>query len=152
MILAIISALIGIALIYLEFFMPGAIFGAIGALFILSSIVVFGMTAVPFYSFFIFLICLVCLVFITLRSGLNRTKKVISLKGDQAGYVASSFDVTLIGKQGIVLSDLKPSGHIQIDQNSYQAVSESLYINKGTPIIVTGGRGSYLIVKESSLS
>ena len=140
-------ALIGLILIYLEFFIPGAILGAVGILFLISSLVMVGMSLSLTY-FGVFFFVLVALVIFTLKLGLNRTKKIISLRGDQAGYVASSFDQTLIGKKGVVLSDLKPSGHIQIDNTPYQAISESLYIIKGTSIVVVGGRGSYLIVKE----
>lgn len=144
-------ALIGLILIYLEFFIPGAILGAVGILFLVSSLIMLGMSPLPLTYFFVFLVVLGALVVLTLKLGLNRTKKVISLRGDQAGFVASSFEHTLIGKTGIVLSDLKPSGHIQIENTPYQAISESLYIVKGTSIVVVGGRGSYLIVKEVSL-
>lgn len=144
-------ALIGLILIYLEFFIPGAILGAVGILFLISSLIMVGMSPLSLTYFFVFLVVLGALVVFTLKLGLNRTKKVISLRSDQEGFVASSFEHTLIGKRGIVLSDLKPSGHIQIDNTPYQAISESLYIVKGTSIVVVGGRGSYLIVKEVSL-
>jgi membrane-bound serine protease (ClpP class) len=151
MITVIITAFIGLCLICLEFFVPGAIIGGLGALFILCSLVLFGMMTTHIYYFILFLALLIVLITFVIKIGLNRTKKVISLHGDQAGFVASSFEKSLIGKEGIVLSDLKPSGHIQIDHESYQAVSESLYIKQGTHILVIGGRGSYLIVKEVSL-
>ena len=148
MIMAIIAAFIGLCLICLEFFMPGAIIGGIGAIFLLCSLVVFGMSTPNLYYFILFLAALIILIILTIKLGLSRTKKIISLHGDQSGFVASSFNQSLIGKKGIVLSDLKPSGHIQVDNDSYQALSESVYIKQGTSIVVIGGRGSYLIVKE----
>lgn len=144
-------ALLGLCLIYLEFFMPGMIIGTIGAFLILSSILLLGMGDLPLPYFILFLTILLILIIVTLKMGFSKTKKTIRLSSDQSGFVASSFDQTLIGKKGIVLSDLKPSGHIQIQNDSFQAISESLYIPKGTPIIVIGGRGSYLIVKETNL-
>ena len=57
-------------------------------------------------------------------------------------------DKDLVGKEGVVSSDLKPSGHILVEDNYYQAVSKTGYIEKGRNIKVIGGQGARLICKE----
>lgn len=78
----------------------------------------------------------------------SRNKNSLYLDESQEGFVASSFEKTLIGLEAIAHSDLKPSGHISIGEAHHQAVSEGEYISKGTKLTISGGRGAYLIVKE----
>jgi membrane-bound ClpP family serine protease len=54
----------------------------------------------------------------------------------------------MIGEVGVVVSNLKPSGHIKIHNRRYQAVSQSGYVEAETEVEVIGGRGAYLIVRE----
>ena len=68
---------------------------------------------------------------------------------DQEGYVAASFDQSLIGKEGVVSTELKPAGHILVDGQLYQALSETGFIGKGDHVHVVGGKGAHLIVRTS---
>lgn len=80
---------------------------------------------------------------------LSRRSKLFNrfvLKGEQEGFRAVEFNAELIGKTGICLTDLKPSGHVLVEGEDRQALSESGYLTKDTEIIVTGGRGAYLTV------
>lgn len=70
------------------------------------------------------------------------------LDSAQEGYVASSFEKELVGKQGEALSDLKPAGHILIEGKRHQALSKMGYLVKGTKIEIIGGQGAHLIVKK----
>lgn len=51
-------------------------------------------------------------------------------------------------EEGIVETDLKPSGYISINKVKYQAVSNGIYIKKGQKIKVIANRGDTLIVTE----
>ncbi len=77
---------------------------------------------------------------------LRRSRLV--LEKDQEGYVASSFEAQMIGKTGTVMTELKPAGHILVEGQPYQALSEAGFLSKGDPIEVIGGRGAYLIVRK----
>lgn len=144
--------ILGLFLVLLEFYIPGAIMGILGALLILTSIIIFGMADHSGLEivFFVLGVC-VGLVFVVRfaiwRIYSKRKENTIYLEKDQEGYFASSYDQSVIGKEGKVLADLKLSGHIIIDGKEYQALSEAGYIPKGKEIIVIGGRGAYLIVK-----
>lgn len=52
----------------------------------------------------------------------------------------------IIGRQGIVLTDLKPSGHIDLNGIEYAAYSADGHLPVGTAVTVTGHKISKLIV------
>lgn len=151
MLTAILLLMIGLLSILVEFFLPGAIFGAIGALLIITAIVVFFQSSDSLLASILFLTLTVAGLIITIKFALWRIRKSpgsLYLKGDQKGFVASEWDRALIGKQGVVLSDLKPGGHILIEGVKRSALSKSGYITKGEAIVVIDGEGDSLIVQK----
>lgn len=143
---------IGLFLVLLEFYLPGAVMGTAGALLILGSLFLFVLqNNSPLYIVLFFLFALIS-VFAVIKFALwyiPRSKKYsIYSKGAQEGYQASAFDTTLIGKEAIVYSDLKPGGYIFIDGKQHQAISESGYIPRGQKVLILRGEGESLIVKS----
>ncbi len=141
-------ALVGLFLVYLEFFFPSGVLGVIAAASLIASIIVFVFQGhawgwIAFYS-----ISLLIATGFVCKLALSKVKKKVSLHHDQENFISVSYDAELIGKKGVVLSDLKPSGHILIEGRRLAAFSESGYIPKDTPIIVIAGRGAMLIVKQ----
>lgn len=146
---AIILWLVGLVLILLEFYLPGAVMGVAGTLFLIASLFLFAMT----YSAFLFV--LFCIVMAASLAGVIKyalwaIPKSTSFysRDDQTGYQASSYDEALIGKTGTVLSDLKPGGYIIVEGKQHQALSESGYLVKGTPVQILRGEGESLIVRK----
>lgn len=145
-------AAIGLLLIFLEFYLPGMILGVAGALFLIASVVMMAMQAEsPLEVLFFFFAVVAALAFVVsfairrIRgTGKNGT---MYLETDQEGFVASRYDATVIGKRGVVVTDLKPAGHALIEGKNYQVVSQSGYVTEGTPIVVIGGQGATLVVK-----
>ncbi|NDE82073.1 MAG: hypothetical protein EB051_00435 [Chlamydiia bacterium] len=151
---AVLIGLVGLLFIFFEFFLPGGIFAVLGACSLLSGVLLtgffgLGWTYAALYLFVsLILTALVC--FIALR----KIKKSAStdsffLSRDQQGFNASSIDPSLIGKMGIADSDLKPSGHILVDDSAYQAIADKGYICRGDPIEIIGTGPSYYIVKSN---
>jgi membrane-bound serine protease (ClpP class) len=70
------------------------------------------------------------------------------LTDDQEGYVGVTFDEKLIGKTAIVQTELKPAGHILVDGKQVQALSETGFVSKGVEVLIVGGRGAHLLVRE----
>lgn len=145
--------ILGLLLVFLEFYLPGAILGALGAIFIVSSYVVLiyqGTTPLEFGLFFLgSMLAIYGLIrFALWRIPRAKPGRSIYLKGDQEGYVASHFDKNAIGKEGVVLTDLKPGGYILIDGVQHQAISIEGYVSKGRKITVLSGEGESLLVKE----
>ena len=153
MLVAIALGLVGLLLIYFEFFVPGGILAVLGGLFLISGLVlcVWEQSALIWILFYV--IGVIVLLVATIRLAIWKVKRTQSgshfyLAEDQEGYVAFSYDSELVGKLGIALTVLKPSGHIKVQDNPYQAVSESGYIKKGTKIKIVRGEGARFIVKE----
>ena len=113
---------LGLFFIYLEFFLPGVILGIGGTLFLGGGFVLFYLQDHSSFVKGTFLLGeVICLILIS-RLAVWQIKKSRSrdefyLQNDQEGYSASDLEKELIGKVGIALTDLKPSGHIQVEKN-----------------------------------
>lgn len=150
--LAFICGFIGLLLIYIEFFLPGGIAATVGGFSLLVSAVLFAKDH-NFVFTSSYVVFLILLVFGVCKIGIwqfrrYRKSNTIYSEMTQEGFKAAVFDEVLLGKVGICKSDLKPSGYIEILDKQYQALSQSGYLNKQTPIIVIGGEGGHLIVKK----
>jgi membrane-bound ClpP family serine protease len=142
----------GYILIFLEFYIPGAILGIIGGILTLVSIVLFiseGFSALSIIGYIVGVLIGLALICKFALTRIRHAKPEYSIYSgaSQEGFRASKTDHSLIGKTGVVLSDLKPGGYILIEGNQYQAISESGYIVKGLHVIVVSGQEESLIVK-----
>lgn len=123
-----------------------------GGILLLASLFIFHMTKPVIPLLIAYLIGLIIAVYLVVKFALWRVKATkeqgtIYLDTDQEGFQASLFPKELVGKTGYAATDLKPSGHIFIEDRTFQALSKTGYIDKGTPVQILGGRGSHLIVK-----
>ena len=67
---------------------------------------------------------------------------------DEEGYLSTTTKDEYLGKEGITISELRPSGIIEIDGKRLDALSEGIFIPKGTPIKVARVEGSKIIVRR----
>ncbi len=150
MILACFIGLIALLCLYMEFFLPGGILALCAFLLGIGGTALFFWKAPEFWlgavylAVFIFTALAVC--FLALRT-IRRSKDSFYLREDQEGFVSSSFEEDLVGKEGIVSTELKPAGHVRIEGAVYQALSQGDFIIKGTTVEVVTMKGSHLIVK-----
>jgi membrane-bound serine protease (ClpP class) len=145
--------ILGLVLIFFEFFLPGWILGILGGMAVLASIVLFGIEYPSPLLIFLYVTGIFVSLFYVIKYALwqiqhSSPRRSIYLQGDQEGYVASTFDRDAIGKTGIVDTDLKPGGHVMIEGKRHLAISQSGYISKGEQVIVVGGEGESLTVKQ----
>jgi len=145
--------ILGFLLIFLEFYIPGAVMGVSGGVMVFISVILFAMNTESPWAIAAFVIgtgiALAALVrFALWRIRTARPERSIYSDASQDGYQASSFDASAIGKTGVVVTDLKPGGHIFVDGKRQQAISQGGYITKGTEVVVVGGQEESLIVKE----
>jgi membrane-bound serine protease (ClpP class) len=144
--------IVGCLFIFLEFFLPGGIAAVIGGLFILGSVFLvltssFSIGLILTYVF-LFLGLLISTFYIALKIIKKSSKKKSFYNDtDQSGYLASSFSKEMVGKKAKTLSDLKPSGHIFLENKTFLALSDHDYIEKDREVEVLGGDGNYLIVR-----
>lgn len=153
MIMIIVLVVLGLFFVLLEFYMPGAIMAIIGTVMLLTSIALFAELTESFPWTLLFIIGLGAALFFLIKYTVRYIPKAnprysIYSNKDQEGYVASHYDVKAIGKKGRVVADLKPGGYILVDGSKQAAISESGYISRGAEIIVIGGEGESLLVKE----
>jgi membrane-bound ClpP family serine protease len=154
MILVIACSLLGLILLFFEFFLPGGLMGIIGGLLMVASLFLLIVFEKPSSLLLTTYICtLLFLIFLTIKLALKTVKRKSEknnfyLDKSQEGYVASIHQKELFGKTAVAASDLKPSGHIFIDGGYYQAVSKSGYIKKDEKVEIEGGEGARLIVKK----
>lgn len=143
--------IVGLILIYLEFFVPGLIIGIIGAALILLSLALF-FSKGPSFPLILFALSLVVLPILLICKlalwQLKRSKKKKSFYHgeDQEGFQASSFSKEFVGKTARAATDLKPSGHIIVEGQQIQALSQSKYIQKDDEVIIIGGQGGHVTV------
>lgn len=144
---------IGFLLVFLEFYLPGAIIGITGGVFILLSLIIFAMQtgsilAVSLFIVGIFVSLIVLVKFAIWRIRTAKPQRSIYSNDAQVGYQAVSFDASAIGKEGTVLTDLKPGGFVIVEGKQHSAISQEGYLSKGTKIKVISGEESNLIVRK----
>jgi membrane-bound ClpP family serine protease len=145
--------ILGLLLILLEFYLPGAVMGISGGILVVASIVLFAMQSTSLWWVLLYVIGVIVAIIFLVKFALWKIRtakpdRSIYLESDQTGYQASGFDASLVGKKGIVVTDLKPGGHILIEGKRLQALSQSGYLTKGTEVLVLGGQEESLIVKQ----
>ncbi len=146
MTISILLGSIALLVLFLEFFLPGGIMAALGALLAMGS-VVYAMAA-DMRLGMVVLIIETFVAFIVIRVALTTLKKrKFDLDNDQTGFISGDFDKSLIGKEAIVTKDLKPAGFIEIDGIEFQALSKGHYVRKDSKVIVIDGEGAHLIVR-----
>ncbi len=128
-------AVVGLVLIFLEFFLPGGIMAVGGGILLASSILVLAIKQPGISMLASYAGILVLALFIVIRLALSRVKKAgVCLEGDQEGFLACVYPKEMIGKTAIASSDLKPSGYVQIETQAFAALSKSGYIEKGSVV------------------
>jgi membrane-bound serine protease (ClpP class) len=152
MTLAFILLIVGLVLIFLEFYTPGGVLAVSGGAALLFAVAWFFYVSPSQVLSLLFVIVTIVLVCLVIWLALKRiqqssSKNTFYLGKDQEGYVGVHFDTSLIGKTGIAISDFGPSGYVLVDGMKYQATANGLYLDKGTDVEVIGGEGGHLIVK-----
>ena len=64
------------------------------------------------------------------------------------GFSISKGYESLIGEKGKTITDLRPSGKVEIQEKNYQALSHGDYIDKGEIICVDGIDENQILVKK----
>lgn len=127
--------------------------GIAGGIFILLSLILFAtqtdsIVAVALYVIGSCVGMVILIKFAIWRIRTAKPQRSIYSNAAQDGYQAVGYDATAIGKEGIVLTDLKPGGFIIVEGKQQPAISQEGYLSKGTKVKVVGGEESNLIVRK----
>lgn len=151
----ILTFLLAVAVIFLEFFLPGGVLGAVGAISLMTSI------GLGFYNYgsgwgmVIFVGELAgagaLLAVMMKRFPHTRIGRLMILQTElnsEQGYVGQTAGLEeLIGAVGVADSDLRPAGVIRIDGRRIDAVANGMYLEHGTAIEVMQVEGNRVVVR-----
>lgn len=149
LVLIVVCVLLGILLVALETLFVGGIMGILGSGFLIYA---FWLTT-DLYGWLTGLgvLCLTTVFIITLLFFIiTKTRLKNKIVSHTAINATSSQRVpSLVGKTGITLTELCPSGKVEIEGKIYDAFSQKGFIAKDTPVIVESENTFQLFVKKT---
>ena len=153
MVWCILLFVLGVALVTIEFLLPGLICGILGITFLVISAAI-GINHYPDFTLLIILVEVLgaCLGVAFGLWALANTKLGRSLFLDtnqelDQGYVNIAQVNVGEGAVGRALTPLRPSGTIEIDGDRYDAVSDGNLIDKGSTVQVLEVHGNRIVVE-----
>ena len=151
----IIGFVIGSGLIIVEAFIPG--FGVAGICGIVLEIVALRCcwllhgTVTTLFACVGVLLLIGLAIFFSYRSAMNgrlsRSHLVLSTTETPAGEAKPDL---WIGREGITVTALRPAGQIEIEGTRLNAASSGEFIEKGSPVLVTGTEGDHYVIRRKA--
>lgn len=144
----------GIFLIIVELYVPGFGFWGISGVscIVLSFFLTLGgnMVAVTLLSISLALAVVVFLLILKFLPSSRLWAKMVlnESENSQAGFSSSRDYSSYLGREGIVVSLLRPAGMMMIDGEQIDVVSEGQYIEPGTKVKVVSINGSRIVVRS----
>jgi len=153
----VILLVVGFLFVFFEVFVPGGIMGMIGAVLMGVAIYICFKTEGAQTGWIVLLTASVLATIIVLlgfkflpRSALGRVlilKQDVSKKG---GFTAQADDSdSLMGKEGVAETDLRPSGIAIIDGKRIDVMADGEYVSRGTPVKIVEVASNRIMVREA---
>jgi len=146
---------IGVALIVLEFILPGLVCGIAGFVCLVVSAAI-GINAYPQYTVFIIIGEVIGAVggvigglLVLAKTSLGRGLFLDTAQNNAAGFTNQASDLSLLGASGLVLTALRPSGTIEVNGKRIDAVSDGSFIDEGSLVQVTEVHGNRVVVEAA---
>jgi membrane-bound ClpP family serine protease len=151
--LFLIFVIAGLFLMGLEIFVPGGVLGLLGGLCLLIAIIVgfvaFGAEKGTLAALSILVFLGISITFWMTVIPKTRFGQTLTLSTDTAGYKSAKVSLRdMLGKQGVALTPLGPSGLIKIEGQRLDAIAEGKWIDQGAAIKVVSVVGNHLTVRE----
>ncbi|MBT9150186.1 MAG: hypothetical protein DDT40_00353 [candidate division WS2 bacterium] len=148
----------GLVLIFIEMHTPGFGVAGITGIAALSSGMVLALGGLPNLSYSLIIVSMTILImFIILaiylpRSRIWKSLGLLKTEKVEEGYIAPSDLKWLLGKEGITLSLLRPTGNALIEGERINVQTEGEFIPANTPIKVVLVEGIKVVVNKNLLS
>lgn len=148
--------LVGIVCILIEILLPtvGLLAGLGVAAMLYSVVLALGGDINAVYAMlisFVAAIALFALIAKKLPSSRLWSKLVLRDQStSERGYVSAESKPELVGKTGVVLTELRPAGSILLDGVPVDVVSEGAFIEKGEQVRIVSVQGSRVVVRKDS--
>ena len=146
--------LVGILCIIVELLSPtvGLIAGVGVAALLYSVVLALGGDVNALVAMLIsFVIAILAFVLIASRLPSSRLWSKVVLRDQSTasrGYVSAVQDDTLVGTEGTVLTELRPSGSAELAGRPVDVVSEGAFLEKGTRVRVIAVQGARVVVRR----
>ncbi|MGG1291241.1 NfeD family protein [Bacillus smithii] len=146
--------LVGVVLLTAELFLPGGIAGILGLSAMIVSILTVGDNRLWMEISLLIAIGVAVTGMIVMRRVFHQKMKLFQRMvltdstDSEKGYVSHVNRYDLIGKTGVSVTPLRPSGTILIDEERIDAITEGNYIAKDKKIQVVKVEGVRIIVRE----
>lgn len=156
-VLTVLLLIVGFGLVILEMHIPG--FGLPGIAGAICLILAVALTAENFAQALVMALGILAILGIMLGVVLTfftkgKLFKPLILPDEQKkehGYISSSDLDYLLRKTGVAVTDLRPTGSVDIDGVKFDVISEGEYIRKGTNVEIFKVSGVKLLVKKSKI-
>ena len=144
----------GLILLVIEAIIPGfGLPGISGIILVLAgTVLAMGTVTSALLSLSIAIIITAIITIVLIKFG-HKNQKLASIilntsQKDNEGYLSATTQEEYLDKKGISISELRPSGVIEIDGRRVDALSEGVFIPKGSEIKVIRVEGSKIIVRR----
>jgi membrane-bound ClpP family serine protease len=144
----------GLLLIFLEFFLPGAISGTLGVAALILSLFLAGSDTIQIGVSILIAIFLSVLVFFIMIKIFDKKlvlfNKMVLFDSarKEDGYVSNINRTDLLGMEGIALTILRPAGTVIINNERIDAVTEGGFIEQNAIVKVINVEGARIVVRE----
>lgn len=147
--LAVVLYILGLFMILVELVVPHGITGFLGALGIIGAIVLSIFTSPPIYPTMMggFTVLVIPLLFYLVYKKMQLHGALRPKQGDYSSTVSADYS-NLIGKRGIAVTVLRPSGIVLIDNKKVDAVCERDVIEKNEKVEVVKVEGIRIVVRK----
>lgn len=153
LIIAIMLFIAGFILIGIEMVVPGfSVPGISGIICLVIAIFLVSDSFVEGAVIALVILVLLGIMFAIILGILSKAKlkSPLILKDEQNkenGFISNSDLNYLLGKEGVAITDLRPSGTADFNGIEFDVISEGKYISKDTKLVIYKVQGSKLIVK-----
>ncbi|GKU79719.1 nodulation protein NfeD [Paenibacillus sp. L3-i20] len=151
---SIVLFIVGMILLVLELFIPSfGILGLLGSASLVAGVVIAAPSPTSgFISLFVALVVASVPVYLFAKSNKGRgvwNKFILREQlTTEEGFLSADDRSSLVGKQGIALTTLRPSGIALIDGERIDVVTEGEFISVNRPVQVVKAEGTWIFVKE----
>ena len=146
--------LVAVLFVLVELFLPGGVFGIIGIIAFVASIVL-GFQKYPEWGFLIAgaeLIVATVLVIVGIKYFPQSYAGKLLILGrsldKKSGYSGTEPLDGYVGKEGVSLTHLRPAGMAEIGSRRLDVVTEGTFIDKGKTLKVIRVEGNRVVVRE----
>ncbi len=144
--------LVALVLVAFEVVLPGGVLGVIAALCVIAATILthidYGIwvAVAVFVGSGLLILALIVIEFKLLKN--TSLGNAFFLKDSVTGHTGPTTEVSLIGKEGVALTRLNPSGRVTIEGKTYEASSQDGYIDAKQAITVVAQNNFKLTIRK----